>query len=352
MNRKIPLSIFLLALGASLFSEAIDKQVASVRLTKPQSVTVRQLRAILDPMEQKLRRPATKDERRQVLESQINRILIEQAAERDKVYVSEAELKAQLDDVKKKAGIQLNGGKPITDEELKTYVERQGISFDNYVKEQKYAMLTLSYARFKEKSTLQSIQSPTTEEARDYYDENKKEFFWDDSVMIRWILIDTTRFTTKDQRDKAAERARDALKELRSGAKFADVARKYSDDTLTRNEGGEIPRWFMRNDLKWRQSLGMEFSKKILSMKKGEISDVLTASPGYAIVQVTDRIDARILGFNDKIPVQPDKTVVALLKERLEDQRRNDAYTKALKEITENLRKEAEIKIFDNNLDW
>ncbi len=349
--RIIPCAL-LAFLAPYLFAEAIDKQVASVRLIKPQSVTVRQLKAILDPMEQRSKRPSSMEERRQILDSQINRILLEQAAERDKVYVSEAEVKTQLDEVKKNAGLQLRLGRPMTDAELKDYLARQGINYDDYIKEQKYAMLTLSYARSKNKSVFEGIAKPTEDEARDYYEENKKEFFWDDSIKIRWILIDTSRFTTKEQRDKAAARAADALKELSAGAKFEDVVKSYSDDEATKKDGGAIGRWLVRSDLQWRQGLGMDFSKKILSMKKGQISEVLSAAPGYAIIQVTDKIDARVLGFNDKIPIQPDKTVSAFLMTKLQEQRRSDAFTKAMKEIAETLRKEAEVKVFPENLSW
>ncbi len=69
-------------------AQPIDKTVATVRLTRPQVITVLQLRRQVDPLEAQARRPLSKDERKLVLDGLVARALIEQAAERDRIVVS------------------------------------------------------------------------------------------------------------------------------------------------------------------------------------------------------------------------------------------------------------------------
>ena len=72
----------------------------------------------------------------------------------------------------------------------------------------------------------------TDQDIQDFYDSNKSSFFMDDMVTIRHIFIDTHLLTTKDDRDKAAKRADDILKELKAGA----VIRGPGDEVLGRHQ--------------------------------------------------------------------------------------------------------------------
>jgi parvulin-like peptidyl-prolyl isomerase len=351
MKRSIVLAILLALSGPFLFAQAIDKVVATVRLTKPQAITVRQLRKLVDPLETRAKRSLTKDERMQVLDGLINRALIEQVAERDKVYVSDPELKAWIEQRKKLMGVQLGMGRDLTDAEMQNLVKNQGISWDDYLQEIKYSLLTQSYAKFKNKNIL-DVPQPTDDEAVAYYDANKtKEFVLDDMVHMRWILVDTRALTSKDERDKASKRADDILKELRGGTKFEDLVSKYSDDTSSKYKGGDVG-WLMRNNDQSKQMLGADFISSVFALKKGDVSGVLNSNVGFAVVQVVDRIDARILGFDDKVPPLNQITVKDAIKGNLLAQRQNDAFTKTLQDIVNDLRKKAEIKVFDENLAW
>jgi parvulin-like peptidyl-prolyl isomerase len=350
MKRHLAVLV-LCAAGPALFGQAIDKPVATVRLTKPVAITVRQLRKVVDPFEDRAKRPATKEERRQVLDGLINRTLIEQAAERDKVYVSDVEVKAKLDEVRKSTGAQLGAGRDLTESELQTLVKNSGLAWDDYMKELRYSILTLNYVRFKKRGGIEDVGQPTDAEVRSYYDANKREFFSDDMVKLRQIFIDTRTLTTKEERDKASQRADDVVRELRGGAKFEDLVIKYSDDTSTKYKGGDTG-YLTRIDAQQRQLLGKDFFDAVFSLKKGETSGVITSSIGFHIVQVTDRIDAKLLGFDEKVPPQFQVTVKEFIRRNLVIQKQNEAFTKALTDIVTALRKEAEVKIFEDSLSW
>jgi foldase protein PrsA len=352
MKKRLLTILALCAAAAALSAQAIDKPAATVRLTRPQAITVRQLRKVVDPFEERAKRPATKEERRQVLDGLVNRALIEQAGERDKVFVSDAEVKAKLDEVRKNTGMQLSAGRDLTEQELQTLVKNSGLAWDDYQKELRYSILTLNYVRMKKKGVIEAVTTPTDDEARAYYEANKvREFVSDDLVRIRQIFFDTRTLTSKEERDKALKRADEAAQELRGGAKFEELVVKYSDDASSKYKGGDVG-YITRVDDQRRQLLGKEFFDSLFSLKKGETSGVIISSIGFHIVQVTDRIDAKLLGFEDKVPPLFQVTVKEIVKRNLTLQKQNEAFTRALTDIVTALRKEAEVKVFEDNLAW
>lgn len=72
-------------------------------------------------------------------------------------------------------------------------------------------------------------------------------------------------------------RAETALAEIRRGAKFADVAKKYSDDSRTKGSGGELPGLVEQTD----RDLSAQTTNALFRLKKGQVSDIV--STGYAL---------------------------------------------------------------------
>jgi parvulin-like peptidyl-prolyl isomerase len=170
-------------------------------------------------------------------------------------------------------------------------------------------------------------------------------------VTLKHIFVDTRQLASKDDRDKAAKHADDILKELKAGATFSDLVMKYSEDTKSKYNGG-LFNTFFRNDPQNRQFLGAAFFDGVFKMKKGETSGVLQSNLGFHIVQVTERLDARLLTLTDKIPPQNQMTVKEAINATLLSQRQADSYKTALSDIVAELKKQAEIKVFDDNLNW
>ena len=68
-----------------------------------------------------------------------------------------------------------------------------------------------------------------------------------------------------------------ALAELRAGKKFGDIAKKYSDDQRTKNNGGEFPRPIDRTD----RYLAAQTTEALFKLKKGKVSEIINT--GYAL---------------------------------------------------------------------
>jgi parvulin-like peptidyl-prolyl isomerase len=346
------LILFLLAIGAlSAQTIAAAKQVATVKLIRMENITVSQLKPQVDAWEKTYNKASTKEDRLKLLDGLVNRSLIEQAAERDKVVVSDAELKAKIDEYKKLTAQQRGLARELTDAELQSLVKSSGLTWDAFTRQIKYGVLVSSYVRAKRKGDLDAVKTPTDQDCRDYYDANKKDFFVDDYLRARQIFLDTRALTTKEERDKAAQRAEDILRELKGGGAFADLAAKYSDDTSTKYKGGEMG-WLPRDNTTLQQNLGKAFWDGIFRLKPGETSGVLTSPIGLHIVQSEELIPARLVGFEDKVPPRNEGTVKEFIRANLLAARQQEALYKALDAIIAELRKSAEIKIFQENVTW
>jgi len=351
MRRSILLAALAILVASGAWAQVLDRPAATVRLTRTQSVTVSQLQRIVGPLETQYRRTLTKDERKQVLDQLIGTALIEQAADRDKIAVSDAEVTARIQEYQKSLGTAANLGRPFTDQELQTYVRNNGMSWDDFQKQIKDQILMFDYVRAKNKGLLESVKPVKDADIQDFYDSNKKSFFVDDMATIRHIFVDTRALVSKEDKDRARKRAEDILKELKGGASFGDLVMKYSEDTVSKYKGGDIGT-FVRSDPQRLQFFGKDFIDEIFKLTKGQTSDVIASNIGFHIVQVVNRMDARLLTLDDKVPPQFQVTLREYIRGNLTIQRQNEALGTALTAIVADLRKQAEVRVFDDNLSW
>ncbi len=353
MKRALSILILILLAAAAASAQTITaaKQVATVKLVRMENITVSQLKPQVEAWEKTYSKTATMEDRLTVLTGLVNRSLLEQAAERDKVVVSEAELKAKIDEYKKLTAQQRGLARELTDAELQTLVKASGVTWDQFTRQLKYGVLISNYVRAKRKADLDAVKTPTDQDCRDYYDANKKNFFVDDYLRARQIYLDTRNLTTKDERDKAAKQAEDVLRELKGGASFTDLAAKYSEDTSTKYKGGEMG-WLPRDNPTLPQSLGKVFWDAIFKLKAGETSSVIASAIGLHIVEAEEVIPAQLVGFDDKVPPRYEYTVKDFIRANLLAARQQEALYAALDAIIADLRKVAEIKIFEDNLTW
>jgi peptidyl-prolyl cis-trans isomerase D len=84
----------------------------------------------------------------------------------------------------------------------------------------------------------------------------------------------------------------DLLKQVKSGADFAALARKNSEDTGSAVKGGDIG-WITRG-----QTVP-EFEKAAFSLKPGQTSDVITTTYGFHILRVEQKEAAHLRTFEE-----------------------------------------------------
>ncbi len=209
-----------------------------------------------------------------VSESEINDQFIKQNS---KVKFDYAVLKQ--DDIKK--------GLHPTDQELKAFYDSHKASYANSIPEKrkvKYAVLDYSKA--------EAGVHITEAELRDYYDQHREEYRVPEQVKVSHILIKTPLPGPDGKVDEkgvaeAQRRADDLLNQIKHGANFEELAKKYSEDPGSAKNDGSLG-WIGRG-----QTVP-EFEKVAFSLPKGQISGVVKSSYGFHIIRVDDKHDAEL----------------------------------------------------------
>jgi peptidyl-prolyl cis-trans isomerase D len=183
------------------------------------------------------------------------------------------------DDIKK--------GLHPTVEELKAFYGSHQKSYANSIPEKrqiKYAML--------DTAKIASAVQVTHDELQAYYNQHRDQYRVAEQAKVSHILIKTPLPGPDGKVDEngvaeAQRRAEDLLKQLKGGAKFEDLAKKYSEDPGSAKEGGSLG-WIGKG------RTVPEFEKVAFSLPKGQISDLVKSSYGFHIIRVDDRQDAKM----------------------------------------------------------
>lgn len=193
----------------------------------------------------------------------------------------------------------LRKGLHPTDEELKAFYESHKQSYANSIPERrkvKYAVVDTNKAE-------ESLQI-TNDDLRGYYDQHRDQYRVPEQVKVShiWIKMPLPGPDGKVDDKAVAEaqhRADDLLKQLKSGSKFEDVAKKYSEDPGSSNVGGSLG-WIGRGQMT------PEFEKAAFSLPKGQVSDVVKSVDGFHIVRVDDKQDAHVKSLDEvKSQIEP-----------------------------------------------
>lgn len=141
-----------------------------------------------------------------------------------------------------------------------------------------------------EAARTKAVVSPSAIER--YYNENIDQFSTPEQVRVSHILI-----KTGAAKDEAAARAKaeDVLKQARSGADFAELAKKYSEDEETAKQGGDM-------DYIGRGRTVPEFEQAAFSLTPGTISDLVKTQYGFHIIKVADKKAATTRPLADVTP--------------------------------------------------
>jgi peptidyl-prolyl cis-trans isomerase D len=186
-----------------------------------------------------------------------------------------------------------------TDEELKAFYESHKASYANSVPEKR----KVKYAVVETGKAAADVQV-TPEDLRAYYDQRRDQYRLPEQVKVSHILIKTPLPGPDGKVDEKAvaeaqRRAEDLLKQLKSGAKLEDLAKKYSEDPGSAKQSGSLG-WIGKG-----QTVP-EFEKTAFSLPKGQISDLVKSSYGFHIIRVDDKQDAHLKSLDEvKAEIEP-----------------------------------------------
>ncbi len=351
MKRIVLAAAVLLLVTPIVFAQLIDKPVATVKLSKFEVISAKQFRQQIEDLEARMPNPLSLDDRRKVLELQINEILISQAAAMENITVSQSEIDSQIALTRQSSGARLNLNRELTEQEFKQLLQQSGLTWEEYVEQIEKTLLQQKFVMQKKKDLFAKIPPPSEAEIEDVYEANKTAFVAPDMVRFKHIYIDTRNLASADEKNKARTRAEEISRELRNGASFDDLVVKYSDDKSSRYKGGDFG-YLRRDDQARRQLLGKDFFEAPFKMDVGQISGVLESNIGFHIIRVTEKIPFRLLALDDPIPPQNNSTVREQISGQLQQQKHMELLQRALMDVVNELKKKAEIRIFEENLSW
>jgi parvulin-like peptidyl-prolyl isomerase len=173
-------------------------------------------------------------------------------------------------------------------------------------------------------------------ETKTFYDGHPAEFQQPEMVRVRHILILTMDPATRaplpaDQVQAKHKQIDDLLKRLNAGEDFSALAKQYSEDPGSKDSGGELPP-FARG-----QNIAPEFEAAAFSLATNQISDVVTTSYGFHIIQLLDKVPAKKVDY----ALVGDKIKDFLLQQKIE---------KLAPPYLSNLKKAAGVEILDADL--
>src|SRR6202166_2862999 len=174
-----------------------------------------------------------------------------------------------------------------SDLELKAFYDRNKATYNNSIPEKRKIKYVLI-----DTAKLQGEQQVSQQDLQKYYDQHRDEFRVPEQVNVRQILIKTPLPGPEgkvDQKgiDEARNKADDVLKQLKAGAKFEDLAKKYSEDPSSKS-GGSVG-WIKRGGFPIP-----DVDKAAFSLPKGGTSGVINAGYAFVILRVDDKQDAHL----------------------------------------------------------
>jgi peptidyl-prolyl cis-trans isomerase C len=154
-------------------------------------------------------------------------------------------------------------------------------------------------------------------ELKDYYNKNIDKFKTGEQVRASHILV------------KSEAEAKDIERQLKGGAKFEDLAKKYSIDGAA-PKGGDLG-WFSKG------SMIPDFEKVAFGLKEGETSGIVKTKFGYHIIKLTGKRPAGTRSFDEV----KDQIKQALIPEKQQE---------VFKKLKDDLKKNAKITVNENAL--
>ena len=219
-------------------------------------------------------------------------------------------------------------------EDLEKAATAQGISYEDFKQNMRNQIITKKVIGEEVGSHL----NISKEEEQQFYDEHKSEMEQPEMIKLSEILVAPQKTAASGQpaqnaaADASADaakpddaalapaeaKANDLLKQIRGGANFDDIAKKYSDGPSAA-QGGDL-------GVFRRGTLAKELEDRTFAMKAGEVTDVIRTKQGYVILKVTTHTQAGIPPLKE---VEP-KVMDALYYQKLQPALR--AYLTKLRE--------------------
>jgi peptidyl-prolyl cis-trans isomerase SurA len=281
-------------------------------------ITVEQLRRELEPIIPRLRVEAENAQdfsqrldklSREVLQNMIDRIIIVKAAEEKGLLIPQSYIDQEYDEVIE----QDFGGDRAR---FLEYLRTRGETARDF-RERIYERVVVNVMR-QENRRSQSEISP--ERIEEFYVKNKIRFYQPEALRLRQIILSPM---ADEGLVPLRQTARQIITELEAGGNFGDIARKYSQDEMSRR-GGDWG-WIERKDIR------RELSDAAFQLEPGEYSEPIELNETIFILYAEDKREETIQPISQVRDIIENVLVGEIARETQErwlQQMRNESYVR------------------------
>ena len=153
----------------------------------------------------------------------------------------------------------------------------------------------VAYGLLDQEKIRQSVQV-SEDDVKIRYQQDIQQYQVPSRVHAEHILLMTVGKTDAEV-DEIRKKAEDVLKQAKKGAKFDELAKKYSEDPGSKDKGGDLG-WLVQG-----QTVP-EFEKMAFSLQPGQISDLVKTQYGFHIIKVLEKETAHTKSLDEvKLPI-------------------------------------------------
>ena len=253
---------------------------------------------------------------KQAFENALNRLLLEGALAKEGAKADKKTVDERMDYYRKNF---------VSDEAYNADLAKRDMTADQFRSEVEIGILA---EQLFDKRTAR-VKPVSDEEARSFYENNEERFVQPERVKASHILLTVNKDDSDETRAQKKAEAVRILGEIKKGADFADMARKYSD-CPSKQQGGDLG-FFERG------RMVPDFEKVAFGLKKGQMSGIVETQFGYHIIKTTDHAAASAVPFD-----QAKQNIVQYLTEQKKQE--------ALTSYFDSLRTASNVQILDSSL--
>lgn len=165
-----------------------------------------------------------------------------------------------------------------SDADLQAWFKQNAAKFANAIPETR----KIEYVAFDASKMPGGKAAVSDAEIQAYYTAHATEYKTEEQVKTRHILINAKAGSDAATDAAAKAKAQDVLKQLQAGGNFAELAKKYSDDPGSKDQGGELP-------MIATASLDPAYAKAAMALNPGQTSGLVKSAFGYHIIQTEQK---------------------------------------------------------------
>jgi parvulin-like peptidyl-prolyl isomerase len=342
MKRVLSAIIAILFLSIAGAQTTIDKPAATIKLSRQEVVSVRQLRSDVERLEKAAGVKFSVEQIKQVLDARINSLLFVQFCEREKIVVSDADVTKALTQMK--ASI----GQAATDADIEASLRASGVFVEPrvYIRQR---LLFEAYVKSRKATELKAaLAAPTPDDILKAYDLAKASLVRPDTMRVSVLYVDT-----RGRSDADSKKAKETLQSLANNLKINPA--RFDEYMLRASESAgykSIPSLYMEKTSQNKTLFGADLFDAVFKLKVGDISAMIESPTGFRIVRANEFLPQKQLGLSDTVPGNQNMTLQEFLMYQVAEEKEMRFMDSLEAELIEKLRTEATIKIFEDNLKW